>query len=213
MSRALRLGFGRGGLTKKRRQKRWRREKRGTVLILWRLSQTSSLPSFSLPPSLLPPLPPHNPVPRSLVLPTSSPGNKDFHSCAWGDPQQGRGGRERGGRWEIGGGIKVGQFEDHRDRARSLKLCCFCRLLQFLPTLLISELVETVPPNAHSGKVWWECFRTGLQSRLQHWDKHSSSICVELRDADICFQMCFTRRYISSLLGLISHSAYRTFIL
>lgn len=106
----------------------------------------------------------------------------------------------------------MGQFEDHRDQARSLKLCCFGLLLQLLPTLPISDPEVTVPPNA-LGKIWWECFGTGLQSRLQHWDKHSSSICVELKDANICFQMCFTRQYISSLLGLISHSAYRTFIL
>lgn len=34
----------------------------------------------------------------SLVLPTSSPGNKDFHSCACGDPQQGREKREEKGK-------------------------------------------------------------------------------------------------------------------
>lgn len=47
-----------------------------------------------IPPFFLPPCYPPNPVPRSLVLPTSSPGNKDFHSCAWGDPQQGRRGEK-----------------------------------------------------------------------------------------------------------------------
>lgn len=94
-------------------------EKRGAVALCWSCGH-----SHRPPPSLL-----ANPlilVSRSLVLPTSSPGNKDFHSCAWGNPQQGREKREE--RWEEKGGVvKVGQFVDHWDQAYCLKLClCVC---------------------------------------------------------------------------------------
>lgn len=150
-----------------------------------------------IPPFFLPPCYPPNPVPRSLVLPTSSPGNKDFHSCAWGDPQQGR--RGGGERWERGGGIKVGRFEDHRDQGRSLKLCGFFFVCIFFFScygfnqwFTISDLVATVPLNAHSGKVWWECFQTGPHSRLQHWDKHCSWICTELQNQNISYQISFS---------------------
>lgn len=69
--------------------------------------------------------------PLFLALPTSSPGNKDFHSCARGDPQQGREGR-RGREIEretkLEKVVKVGRFDDHSDQARcpGIACCCFC---------------------------------------------------------------------------------------
>lgn len=110
-------------------------------------------------------------------------------------------------RWERGGGIKVGRFEDHRDQGHSLKLCgffCVCVFFGygFNQWFTISGLVATMPLNAHSGKVWWECFETGPHSRLQHPDKHCSWICVELENSNISYQISFTW-YVPSLLGLI----------
>lgn len=160
-------GGGRRGRLQRNGGKSDRGEKRGTVLILWPLSQTSPPPppspsSLSIPP-LLPSLSSH---PLFLALPTSSPGNKDFHSCARGDPQQGREGgreseRERKGRGEDrgrgggAGGVKVGRFEDHGDRARRPGIaCCFFVRSASADGSPPSDLVASRAPQSERACRW-----------------------------------------------------------
>ena len=134
-------GGGGGGERQRNGGKSYEEERREA--LCWSCGDSHRPHPSPLPPSPLPSLPATpNPVPRSLVLPTSSPGNKDFHSCAWGDPQQGRRG-EKDEKEE--GGNKVGRFEDHRDQDRSLKLCA--------PVCVFSAWALT---NGLLFQIWWQ---------------------------------------------------------
>lgn len=167
-----------GGVTKKRREKLWRREKRGTVLILWWLSQTSSLPSSSLPAT---------PLTLFLVLSffppvlqgikTSIHAPEETHSRGeGGEKMRKRRGHQGRTVWGSQGSGPQPQI------VWGFFVCTFFSRSGFNQWFTISDLVATVPLNAHSGKVWWECFQTGPHSRLQHWDKHCSWICAELQN-------------------------------
>lgn len=201
-----------GGVTKKRREKRWRREKRATVLILWRLSQTSSLPSSSSP---LPATPPTLFLVLSFFPPvlqgikTSIHAPEETHS-------RGEGGKKmRKRRGHQGRTVWGSQGSGPQPQICGGGFLCvffFFSCNGFNQRFTISDLVATMALNAHSGKVWWECLETGPHSRLQHWDKHCSWICVELENSIIPHQISFPW-YVPSLLGLIGRWAYRTFVL
>lgn len=108
------------------------------MLILWPLSQSSPIPTAN------PPLP----VSRPLVLPTRSPGNKDFHSCARGDAQQERKEGGVGGRKKRGcqGGTVCGSL-----RSGPLPKLCIC--VCFHSVCAASALLS---PICASQSIFWE---------------------------------------------------------
>lgn len=158
------------------------------MLILWPLSQTSSLPPSRLLPSHPRSPPPPCPPPLFLVLPTSSPGNKDFHSCARGHPQQGREKKGRGGggagrRWGCQGGTVL-RITAIRPKAQNcvLFLCFggfFAHGVHCLNRCLATpDLEASMAPSVSSERVGGKVWKLGF---IQHFHTWINALTLHLR--------------------------------